>query len=88
MKPIVGTDRCMHAHAGFLARFGFGGDELLGPLADRARLLDPEAGLDRELVLSLGEDRLVVGPPALIRYNNLRAVTIQGNPGAGISSGQ
>ena len=20
MKPIVGTDRCMHAHAGFLAR--------------------------------------------------------------------
>jgi multidrug efflux pump subunit AcrB len=30
----------------------------------------------------------VVGPPALIRYNNLRAVTVQGAPAAGVSSGQ
>ena len=37
---------------------------------------------------SLAEVRLVVGPPALIRYNNLRAVTIQGGPAPGISSGQ
>ncbi|HTS91948.1 MAG TPA: multidrug efflux RND transporter permease subunit [Stellaceae bacterium] len=37
---------------------------------------------------SLVEVRLVVGPPAIIRYNNLRAVTIQGNPASGISSGQ
>jgi hydrophobe/amphiphile efflux-1 (HAE1) family protein len=37
---------------------------------------------------SLLEVRLVVGPPALIRYNNLRAVTVQGSPAAGISSGQ
>ena len=37
---------------------------------------------------SLVEIHLVVGPPALIRYNNLRAVTIQGNPAAGTSSGQ
>jgi hydrophobe/amphiphile efflux-1 (HAE1) family protein len=37
---------------------------------------------------SLAETRIVVGPPALIRYNNLRAVTIQGSPAAGISSGQ
>jgi multidrug efflux pump subunit AcrB len=37
---------------------------------------------------SLAEVRLVVGPPALIRYNNLRAVTIQGGPAQGISSGQ
>lgn len=37
---------------------------------------------------SLAEVRVVVGPPALIRYNNLRAVTIQGAPAAGISSGQ
>jgi hydrophobe/amphiphile efflux-1 (HAE1) family protein len=37
---------------------------------------------------SLLEARVVVGPPALIRYNNLRAVTIQGNPAPGISSGQ
>jgi hydrophobe/amphiphile efflux-1 (HAE1) family protein len=37
---------------------------------------------------SLAETRVVVGPPALIRYNNLRAVTIQGGPAPGISSGQ
>ena len=29
---------------------------------------------------SLVEVRVVVGPPALIRYNNLRAVTVQGAP--------
>ena len=29
---------------------------------------------------SLAEMRVVVGPPALIRYNNLRAVTVQGAP--------
>ena len=37
---------------------------------------------------SLAEVRVVVGPPALIRYNNLRAVTVQGGPAPGISSGQ
>ena len=37
---------------------------------------------------SLVEPKVVVGPSALIRYNNLRAVTIQGAPAAGISSGQ
>jgi len=37
---------------------------------------------------SLAETRIVVGPPALIRYNNLRAVTIQGGPASGVSSGQ
>jgi len=37
---------------------------------------------------SLVEVHLVVGPPALIRYNNLRAVTVQGSPAPGISSGQ
>jgi hydrophobe/amphiphile efflux-1 (HAE1) family protein len=37
---------------------------------------------------SLVEVRVVVGPPALIRYNNLRAVTIQGGPAPGVSSGQ
>jgi hypothetical protein len=31
---------------------------------------------------------VVVGPPSLIRYNNLRAVTVQGNPAPGVSSGQ
>jgi multidrug efflux pump subunit AcrB len=31
---------------------------------------------------------VVVGSPALIRYNNLRAVTVQGSPAPGISSGQ
>jgi multidrug efflux pump len=37
---------------------------------------------------SLAEVRITVGPPALIRYNNLRAVTVQGSPAAGVSSGQ
>jgi hydrophobe/amphiphile efflux-1 (HAE1) family protein len=37
---------------------------------------------------SLAEARVVVGPSALIRYNNLRAVTVQGSPAAGTSSGQ
>jgi len=37
---------------------------------------------------SLAEVRLVIGPPALIRYNNLRGVTVQGSPAAGVSSGQ
>jgi hydrophobe/amphiphile efflux-1 (HAE1) family protein len=37
---------------------------------------------------SLAEVRVVVGPPALIRYNNKRAVTIQGGPAPGVSSGQ
>jgi multidrug efflux pump subunit AcrB len=37
---------------------------------------------------SLAEVKVVVGPPALIRYNNVRAVTVQGSPAAGVSSGQ
>jgi len=37
---------------------------------------------------SLAEVRVVVGPAALIRYNNLRAVTVQGSPAPGVSSGQ
>jgi multidrug efflux pump len=37
---------------------------------------------------SLVEVRVVVGPPALIRYNNLRAATVQGSPAPGVSSGQ
>jgi hydrophobe/amphiphile efflux-1 (HAE1) family protein len=37
---------------------------------------------------SLVEVRLVVGPPSLIRYNNLRAVTVQGSPAPGVSTGQ
>jgi hydrophobe/amphiphile efflux-1 (HAE1) family protein len=37
---------------------------------------------------SLAEARVVVGPAALIRYNNLRAVTVQGSPASGVSSGQ
>jgi multidrug efflux pump len=37
---------------------------------------------------SLVELRVVVGPPAQIRYNNLKAVTIQGSPAPGVSTGQ
>ena len=37
---------------------------------------------------SLVEVRVVQGPQSLIRYNNRRAVTIQGSPAPGVSSGQ
>ena len=37
---------------------------------------------------SLVEVRLVIGPQALIRYDNRLAVTVQGSPAPGISSGQ
>jgi hydrophobe/amphiphile efflux-1 (HAE1) family protein len=37
---------------------------------------------------SLVEPRVIVGPPSLIRYNNKRAVTVQGTPAPGVSSGQ
>jgi multidrug efflux pump len=37
---------------------------------------------------SLAEASIVVGPPGLIRYNNRQAVTIQGGPAPGVSSGQ
>jgi hydrophobe/amphiphile efflux-1 (HAE1) family protein len=37
---------------------------------------------------SLVEVKVMVGPPALIRYNNRRAVTIQGGPAPGYSSGE
>jgi hydrophobe/amphiphile efflux-1 (HAE1) family protein len=37
---------------------------------------------------SLVEVRVAVGPQALIRYDNRLAVTIQGSPAAGVSSGQ
>ncbi|RDJ27243.1 AcrB/AcrD/AcrF family protein [Bosea caraganae] len=37
---------------------------------------------------SILEARVVVGAPALIRYNNKRAVTVQGAPAPGVSSGQ
>lgn len=36
---------------------------------------------------SLLEARVVVGPPALIRYNNARAVSVLGGPAPGVSSG-
>src|SRR5689334_15230236 len=36
---------------------------------------------------SLVEPRVVVGPQALIRYNNRLAVTVQGSPAPGVSSG-
>jgi hydrophobe/amphiphile efflux-1 (HAE1) family protein len=37
---------------------------------------------------SLVETRVVVGPQALIRYNNRLAVTVQGSPAPGVASGQ
>ncbi len=37
---------------------------------------------------SLVEPKVVTGPAAQIRYNNLKAVTVQGGPAPGISTGQ
>jgi hydrophobe/amphiphile efflux-1 (HAE1) family protein len=37
---------------------------------------------------SLAEAHVVVGPASLIRYNNRRAVTLQGSPAPGVSSGE
>ena len=37
---------------------------------------------------SLVETKIVIGPQALIRYNNRLAVTVQGAPAPGVSSGQ
>jgi hydrophobe/amphiphile efflux-1 (HAE1) family protein len=37
---------------------------------------------------SLVETRVVIGPQALIRYDNRLAVTVQGSPAPGVSSGQ
>ena len=57
--------------------------------ADRARIDDiyriNVRNADGKMIplRSLLEVRVVVGPPALIRYNNLRAVTVQGGPAAG-----
>ncbi|WP_294539866.1 multidrug efflux RND transporter permease subunit [uncultured Rhodoblastus sp.] len=62
--------------------------------ADRARLDDiyriNVRSKDGAMIplRSLVETKVVVGPSALIRYNNLRAVTIQGAPAPGVSSGQ
>lgn len=62
--------------------------------ADRARIPDVYRinvrSKDGQMIpmRSLAEARIVIGPPSLIRYNNKRAVTIQGNPAPGVSSGQ
>jgi hydrophobe/amphiphile efflux-1 (HAE1) family protein len=62
--------------------------------ADRARITDiyrinvRSKGGQMIPMRSLAEARIVIGPPSLIRYNNKRAVTIQGNPAPGVSSGQ
>ncbi|MFO1104673.1 MAG: multidrug efflux RND transporter permease subunit [Amaricoccus sp.] len=37
---------------------------------------------------SLAQASLIVGPPALIRYNNTRAVSVLGGPAPGVASGQ
>ncbi len=37
---------------------------------------------------SFAEVRIIVGPQAIIRYNNYRSVTINGSPAPGVSSGE
>ncbi|EJW13425.1 RND multidrug efflux transporter [Rhodovulum sp. PH10] len=68
--------------------------ELQAEASDRARVDDiyrinvrNKAG-DMIPLRSLVDASLVVGSPSLIRYNNRRAVTIQGEPAAGVSSGE
>lgn len=68
--------------------------QIQGEAADRASIEDiyriNVRNKSGEMVplRSVLEIRLNVGPPALIRYNNLRAVTVQGTPAPGVSSGQ
>lgn len=68
--------------------------QIQGEAADRASIEDiyriNVRNRSGEMVplRSVVEIRLNVGPPALIRYNNLRAVTVQGTPAPGVSSGQ
>ena len=68
--------------------------QIQGEAADRANIEDiyriNVRNRSGEMVplRSVVEIRLNVGPPALIRYNNLRAVTVQGTPAPGVSSGQ
>jgi hydrophobe/amphiphile efflux-1 (HAE1) family protein len=47
-------------------------------------------GKDGQMIAlrSLVEPKVVIGPQALIRYNNRLAVTVQGAPAPGVSSGQ
>ena len=62
--------------------------------ADRARVGDiyriNVRGEHGEMIplRSLVETRVVLGPQAIIRYNNRLAATVQGSPAPGVSSGQ
>ncbi|MGB6636839.1 MAG: efflux RND transporter permease subunit [Bradyrhizobium sp.] len=68
--------------------------QVQGEAADRSRINDIDRinvrSADGRMIpmRSLAETRIVVGPPAIIRYNNLRAVTVQGGSAPGVSSGQ
>jgi multidrug efflux pump subunit AcrB len=65
-----------------------------GEAADRASVddiyrINVRSDDDQMIPLrSLVEVRPIIGPQALIRYNNRLAVTIQGSPAPGVSSGQ
>lgn len=59
MQAVVGTDQCMHAHVGFLAR-----GHIQGEYADGCAF---EAVAPRALVVEPGHDAWVVGPePAVL----------------------
>ncbi|WP_146604642.1 efflux RND transporter permease subunit, partial [Rhodoplanes roseus] len=68
--------------------------QLQGEAVDRSRVDDlfriNVRNKDGEMIpmRSLAEVSVIVGPPSLIRYNNRRAVTIQGSPAPGVSSGE
>src|SRR4051812_49161455 len=59
MKPIVGTDRCLHAHLGFLAQ-----GRIAGEYADRCAF---DFAAPRVFVIEPGHDAWVVGDvPAVV----------------------
>jgi hypothetical protein len=58
MKPLVGTDSCMHAHVGFLAR-----GRIRGAYADGCAFA---ASAPQVLAIEPGHDAWVVGPDPVV----------------------
>ncbi len=63
LRPVVGTDQCMHAHVGFLAR-----GHIKGEYADGCAF---EAEAPQAVVVEPGHDAWVVGrePAVLIQFD-------------------
>jgi hydrophobe/amphiphile efflux-1 (HAE1) family protein len=57
-------------------------------IADIYRIHVRNANGDMVPLRSFAEVRTIIGPQAIVRYNNYRSVTINGSPAPGVSSGQ